>query len=378
MSSEVRTNLSRRANINALFEQVNQSKSKTRSRSKVSERMIPAAIPSKCVRFNADVQITSVSPRMSAKFTANTTNSGGFKFESNEELRASSPANTYDEVASVTGELEPPHERYPEFPKAIVKTKKKPTTWQTGNLSTSSSGTSISDCEQQQQQQQPNKAQYANVMETVQQYEQQSKSGKVLSHTALVHNQQSNSQKSILKDPLCAKLRSAVKKGQFVLTDTAKLESEIDILLYGNDSFQRNNDQRVSGEMSANEILSSIQEPTSSATCDRSIDNLIQNEIPEIFTDRYHNHHHRRPPTFSNRPLNSELSCNSYVQMIEEKYRLKDSDSVNQLATTTVVGRSHDPPPASTTTKTKSKSSKSKHNLVNFDPPLTPFVFYRQ
>lgn len=175
-------------------------------------------------------------------------------------------------------------------------------------------------------------------------------------------------QKSILKDPLCAKLRSAIRKGKFAMTDPAKFESEIDSLLHNKNPANNNIDLEKLNQ-------GGVLDRTGSPGCDMlgeldTVDllgDLTQFDLAAPYkTAGLTTSDRSQGPNLSNSPnskhsLSSSIianqPCNSYIQMIEEKYRHKESNSSSVNSTTTEPNNS-----TRQSRATKGKSSGNKGN----------------
>lgn len=302
-------------------------------------------VAGKSVRFNADVQVTSVSPRMVHKVmsTGNSAGNGSTNqhtynrhhctefFHSYEQMNSRNSdqlsdvhncnnsemsSNMYDEVASTTGsQKSPPKMKGPSEQLSSV----------------------ISDMSMAESQRKFRKNQtifghessqplYSNIDQTFSET-------KVPNQNHLTVLQQ----KSILKDTLCAKLRSNILKGQFAMTDSAQLESEIDSLFYGNDTAKNDannvdvlsrvnfmgSDEKSTCDMLAPDMLAGF-ETNEKMPNGKSYQNKSPSNAFKVSSKKY--------SSTSNSFVNdmNAAPCNSYIQMIEEKYRNKETSSNNQ------------------------------------------------
>lgn len=300
-------------------------------------------VSGKCVRFNADVQVTSVSPRMAHKvvspgnggngppnehtynryhctelYTRNSADLASDEHICNSEVGS----NMYDEVASTASSQ-----------------KASPNLKSTNELHSLSANRVISDLPMAELQRKFRKNQTIFGQESSSTQPLYSNIDQTFSETKIAN--QSNctvsQQKSILKDPLCAKLRSSILKGQFAMTDSAQLESEIDSLFCGNESAKSD-----ANDVDAHSRVSVIGGEEKS-TCDIFAPNMLaglelneklqngksyQSKSPsnafKVFS--------KKNSSTSNSFVNdvNTAPCNSYIQMIEEKYRSKEISSTNQ------------------------------------------------
>lgn len=305
----------------------------------------------KCVRFNADVQVTSVSPRLAHKVpsitTSNSINQYGHQllnryhcteynrptemaaisngFSDQQSHGSDVGSNTYDEVASTTGSQ-------------TVNSVKMQTSEHQQPMNSNLLGNRVvrdlSAAELQRkfkkahlnyEQESSSQPLYCNIDQALNESKDDHKMANPSSSVTL-------HQKSILKDPLCAKLRSAIRKGQFATNDLTQLESEIDSLFCGND-LAKTDENGVNAASRAN-VMDNEEKSTCNMLAPDLLDGLdskekLKNE--KLFKNKSPLNAFKTSPQKLNADRNHNASnmnaapCNSYIKMIEEKYRNKET-----------------------------------------------------
>lgn len=306
----------------------------------------------KCVRFNADVQVTSVSPRLTHKTPliagSNPTNSQNhasfYRHDSTEynpsfetmvfndsndhhsQHSSELGSNMYDEVASTTnsqplGNVKAANEH--DLPESNL----------LGNRVIRDLSTAELQCKFKKKHcghehellMQPL---YSNIDQMLNEHKTDPKVANC-SNSAL-------SQKSILKDPLCAKLRSAIRKGQFATHDLTQIESEIDSLFYGSDLPKKSDSNNVD-TASHNDVVNNEKKSTCDVLASNLFAKLESDKIePKIeksiqnksFFDAFKTS--LKKCSIDENRISDKLKaapCSSYIKMIEEKYRNKEAEN---------------------------------------------------